>query len=144
MNCSLRGKGWIVAAAAVLIGGAGCQQIRDRFEPPEVRRARLIAAQYMELEKSLADLDAKIENLRTQYEQQIKEKEEQLAAYRQKVEGFQNDVQQAISERVNQVTATVLNENAKLRKEVESLRAQLEQRMGIGAQTSPNQPQAQP
>jgi hypothetical protein len=125
MSCRL-GPQWALAAMACLLTiSAGCQQI----EPPSVRRARLVAAQYMELERALADLNTKVDSLRTQYDQQIKEKEEQLAAYRQKIDALQTDAQRAISERVNQVTAAVLDDNAKLRKEIESLRVQLAQRM---------------
>jgi TolA-binding protein len=116
----------------LLIGGAGCQQTGERSEPPEPKRARLIAAQHMEMEKAVADLEAKTEKLRTEYEQQLKEKEEQLAACRQKIESLQNSVQETTTERVSQVTTAVLNENARLRKEVESLHAQLEQQTGGG------------
>ncbi len=124
MDCRFNRKCAAVAIAGLLIAAVGCQQV----EPPSVKRARLIAAQYMELEEAVADLNAKVENLKSQYDQQLKEKEEQLAAYRQKLEALQNEVQQAISERVNQVTASVLNDNAKLRKEIDSLRLQLVQR----------------
>ncbi len=116
---------WMLVAVAGLLIGGGCQQL----ETPTVKRARLIAAQYMELEQELADLETKIEKLKTEYNQEIKEKEAQIAAYRRQVEALRTDVQQAVSERVNQVTAAVLDENARLRKEVDSLRVQLEQRM---------------
>jgi chromosome segregation ATPase len=116
---------WILVAVAGLLVGGGCQQM----ETPSVKRARLIAAQYLEVQKELADLEAKIEKLKAEYTQQIQEKEAQIAAYRRKVEALQVEVQQAISERVSQVTAAVLEDNAKLKKEVESLRVQLEQRM---------------
>jgi chromosome segregation ATPase len=116
---------WIFLAATALLVAAGCQQ----SETPTVKRARLIAAQYMEMEKSLAELQAKVEKLKSDYDQEIKAKEAQLAAYRQKVEDLQAEARQALSNRVNQVTTAVLDENARLRKEVDSLRAQLEQRM---------------
>lgn len=137
MNCRFSRKWILIAVSGAMIGAVGCRQ----FETPSVKRTRLIAAQSMELEKALADLDAKIEKLKTQYEQQIKEKEEQLAAYRRKVEALQADAQQTASERVNQVTAAVLDENAQLRKEVQSLRAQLEQRMGGGQPSVETKPQ---
>jgi flagellar motility protein MotE (MotC chaperone) len=110
----------LMVAASVLIAGAGCRQA----EAPSTKRARLIAAQEMEREKTIADLNARIEKLN----QQIKEKDEQLAAYRRKIDASQNDGAQAASDRVNQVTASVLDDNARLRKEVESLRAQLARR----------------
>ncbi len=115
----------LVVAIALLTASLGCRQI----EPSSTRRARLVAAEHMELEKAMADLNAKVDSLRTQYDQQLKEKDEQLAAYRQKIDALQTDLQRAISERVNQVTAAVLDDNARLRKEVESLRVQLAQRM---------------
>jgi chromosome segregation ATPase len=123
--CSFSRKWTPAFLAGLLVAIAGCQQL----EPPSVKRARLIAAEYMELEKAVADLNAKVESLKSQYDQQLKEKEEQLAAYRLKMEALQKDVQQAISDRVNQVTAAVLDDNARLRKEVESLRTQLVRRM---------------
>jgi stress response protein YsnF len=125
MSSRFSRKWALVVVTGLLTASIGCQQL----EPPSVKRARLVAAQYMELEKAIADLNAKVETLKSQYDQQLKEKEEQLAAYRQKIEAFQTDVQQAISNRVNQVTAAVLDDNARLRKEIESLRVQLQQRM---------------
>ena len=111
MDSTFRGKWMVVVVAGLLIGGAGCQ----RSETSQVKRARLIAAQHMEQENALADLDAKLEKLKSRYEQQIKEKEEQLAVYRKKIEDLQNDVQKAVAERTNQVTATVLDENARFK-----------------------------
>jgi TolA-binding protein len=126
MVCGFRGKWIVVVLAGSLAGlGAGCQS----SETPQVKRDRLIAAQYMDLEQALAERDARIEKLKSQYEQQIKEKDEQLAAYRRKIEEFQNGAQETITDRVNQVTTAVLNENARLRKEIDGLRAQLQQRM---------------
>jgi uncharacterized protein YgiM (DUF1202 family) len=132
---------WIILTAAAVLVGAGCQQVRERFEPPEGKRARLIAAQCLELERSIADLDVKIEKVRTEYEQQLREKDAELAAYRRRIESVQKDVQETMTERVNQVTAAVLNENARLRKEVETLRAQVEQGMRTAQQRMDNPPQ---
>lgn len=126
-----------IAAGLLCLLAVGCQQP----EMPQAKRARLIAAQNMEQEQALADLNAKIEKLKSQYEQQIKEKDEQLAACRKKIEDLQNEVQKALAERISQVTAAVLDENARLRKEVENLRVRLEQRTGGGQQTVENKPQ---
>jgi hypothetical protein len=125
MGCRFSRKWAMATVAGLVLAGAGCHQM----EPPSVKQARLVAAQYMELEKALSDLNAKVEAIKSQYDQQIKEKEAELAAYRQKLETLQNNVQQAVSDRMNQVTTAVLDDNAKLRKEVESLRSQLAQRM---------------
>ena len=122
-------KAAVVAAAGLLcLLAVGCREAQT----PDAKQARLIAAENMQLEKDLADRDAQMAKLKADYDKQLRAKDDQLAADRKRIETLQNDVQKAVSERVSQVTAAVMDENAKLRKENEALRAQIEKRKGNG------------
>jgi hypothetical protein len=96
---------------------AGCRQT------PVDKQARLIAAENLQLRKDLADRDGQIGKLKADYEEQLQQKDEELAACYKRNQVLENDVQKAVGERVEQVTAAVMAENAKLRKEIETLRA---------------------
>ncbi|MBN1507740.1 MAG: hypothetical protein JW955_12890 [Sedimentisphaerales bacterium] len=110
-----------VLSGLLLVWVAGCQQNGD----PDMRQARLAAAENIELKKDLARCEARIESLKKEYDQQLARKDAQLAASRKLSEDLKKDLEKGIAERVKAVTASVMEENAKLRREIEELRAKI-------------------
>ena len=110
-----------VAVVAVLLL-VGCQQQPQATEAPNERQARLLAAQSADLQKQLAARQAEIEALRHKHAQNIQQRDEELAGCRARIETLQKDIDRGIAERVSGVTAAVMEENARLRKEIEQLK----------------------
>jgi len=107
---------------SLLAGGCGREETA-----PDVRQARLIAAESMQLKQRLADLEGQIDELKAQHAQDLERREEQLAACQKRAEALEQDLRQGVARRVEGVTATVMAENARLRQELEQLRAELQQ-----------------
>lgn len=112
-----------VLAATVLTTLAGCQQPRQQ-EPPTEKQARLLAAQSADLKKALAAKDAEIASLRQKHAQAIQQRDAELAKCKARIEALQKDLDKGIAERVDRLTTPVIDENAKLRKEIEQLKKQ--------------------
>jgi hypothetical protein len=118
-----------IGAAALLMATAfltGCQQ-QQSAQPTNEKQARLLAAQSADLQRQLAARDAEIASLRTRHAQDIKLRDAELARCRARIQVLERDVEKGIAERVSGVTATVMNENAELRKEIERLQAEIEE-----------------
>ena len=113
--------GLVAGLLVIPILASGCH----RQSTPETKQARLIAAENMQLQKSLAGRDAEVDKLKAQHAKDLKQKEDELAACRKRIQTLESDLQKGIAERVNSVTAAVMDENARLRQEVEKLKAQL-------------------
>ncbi len=113
--------GLVAGLLAIAILAGGCHH----ETAPGTKQARLIAAENLQLKKSLTSHEAELDKLRTQHARDLKQKEDQLAACRARIVTLQSDLQGGIAERVNSVTAAVMDENARLRREVETLRARL-------------------
>ncbi len=118
-------KRWMLVVAVLaawsLVWVSGCQQNQD----PDMRQARLAAAENIELKKDLARCEERIESLKKEYDQQLARKDAQLVASRKLSEDLREDLRKGVATRVNAVTGKVMDENAKLRKEVETLRAEI-------------------
>lgn len=112
----------VAAAVGLLLGlGSGCRQEAT----PDTKQARLIAAESMQLRKQLAARGAEMEELKVQHAKEIEQRQEQLAACQKKVEVLQKDLERGVAARVESVVATMMDENARLRREIESLRAEI-------------------
>ncbi len=111
----------VVAAVVGLLLGLGCRQEAT----PDTRQARLIAAESMQLRKQLAARDEEMQELKVRHAGEIEQRQEQLAICQKKVEALQKDLEAGIAARVESVVAAVMDENARLRKEIESLRAEI-------------------
>jgi predicted transcriptional regulator len=105
---------------------AGCQQPQRTPEPPNERQARLLAAQSADLQQQLADREAEIRTLREKHAQELRQRDDVLARCRARIERLQKDLEKGIAERVSGVTTALLEENAKLRKEIQRLQAELD------------------
>jgi outer membrane murein-binding lipoprotein Lpp len=116
----------IVAAVFAVVCLAGCQQPQRETQTPNEKQARLLAAQSADLQQQLAAYQAQIESLRQKHAQELGQRDEELARCKARIEALQKDIEKGIAERVSGVTTKLLEENAKLRQEVERLNAQIE------------------
>lgn len=117
--------GLLVVAVVVglLLGfGSGCGQQTT----PEAKQARLIAAESVQLRKQLADCDRERERLEARTAEEVEQREGQLAACQKRIETLERDFQDGIARQVGSVMAAVMDENARLRREIETLRAEIE------------------
>lgn len=108
---------WTVGVLVALVLAAGCQT----NEPPTTKQARLIAAQNMELNEQLSRRDTEIAELKAQHAQEIQQRDNELAAGRARIEALRAD----LATRVDSVMASVMAENARLRREIDELKARL-------------------
>ena len=122
----MRNEVWpIIAVIATVICLAGCRQAQRQTPAPNEKQARLLAAQSADLQQQLGACKAEIETLRLKYARELQQRDEELARCKARIEALQQDLKKGISERVAGVTTKLLEENAKLRQEVEQLKAQL-------------------
>lgn len=114
--------GLVLIAGGLFACGSGCRQ----EAAPEARQARLIAAESIQLREQLAERHAEMEKLKSRHAHEIEQKQQQLAACQKRVEALEKDLRRGIAQRVDSVMAAVMAENARLRKEIETLRAEVE------------------
>jgi hypothetical protein len=111
----------LCSCALVLTVGCGPQQ------PPNVKKARAIAAENIELRKELDLRNKEIETLKAQQGKELAEQKNLLADCLKEKEALQNKSRQNIRSQVKGVLDTVLEENTKLREENAKLKAQIEE-----------------
>jgi uncharacterized protein YaiL (DUF2058 family) len=127
-------SGRVVAAVTLIIVAAalaGCQQPQT----PSEKQARLLAAENLQLKDRLASQQTKMDTLQKQQALKLQQEQWELSKCRARVEQLQKDLEKGIAERVGDVTMKVMDENARLRKQIESLQAQLK-----NLKAEPNQP----
>jgi hypothetical protein len=110
---------WI--CAIMLTAGCGPQQ------PPNVKKARAIAAENIELRKELERRNSQIETLKEQYGEELETQKKRLKTCLQEKEELKEKSRQNIRDQVKGVLDTVLEENRKLREENIRLKAQIEE-----------------
>lgn len=115
----------ILAVVVAAIFVMGCQQQRQTAEAPNEKQARLLAAQSADLQRQLAARQDEIGALRQKHARELRQRDEELAQCKARIELLQKDVEKGIADRVSGVAATLMEENAKLRKEIEGLKAQI-------------------
>jgi DNA anti-recombination protein RmuC len=125
-------------ALLILVLLAGCRQPQELT--PGEKQARLIAAENIDLKERLAGQQVRIETLRQQHAQELRQRDQELARCKARNDQLQKDIEEGIAQRVNEVTAAVVDENAKLRRQIEELRAQIED---LKAQPQPPEPNQQ-
>jgi uncharacterized lipoprotein YajG len=114
----------ILVALAAMAVFAGCQQPAQ--EAPNQQQARLLAAQNAELREQLELRQAEIKVLQEKYTKELRLRDQELIRCRVRIDALQQEIQKGIDQRVRTITARVLDENAKLRQEIEQLEAQIE------------------
>jgi flagellar motility protein MotE (MotC chaperone) len=126
----------ILAAVAVVMFCTGCQPPPQ--EAPNQQQARLVAAQNAELQKQLELQRAEIKVLLEKHTKELRQRDQELIRCRVRIEALEQNFKKEIQERVRSVTEPVLNENARLRREIVELKTQIEKLQAAGAQgTSP-------
>ncbi|MEN6576191.1 MAG: hypothetical protein ABFD90_07595 [Phycisphaerales bacterium] len=122
-----RALGVIAIVALAVTAGllAGCQQSQQGTQTANEKQARLLAAQSADLQKQLAAREAEIVALRRKHAQDLRQRDEELTRCKARIEALQKDIEKGIAEKVAGVTTKLLHENARLRQEVEQLKARL-------------------
>jgi hypothetical protein len=110
---------WI--CAIVLTAGCGPQQ------PPNVKKARAIAAENIELRKELERRDNQLKTLKEQYGEELEAQKKRLKTCLQEKEELKEKSRQNIRDQVKGVLDPVLEDNRKLREENTKLKAQIEE-----------------
>jgi hypothetical protein len=111
----------IFAVALVLL--AGCQQ---PGEAPDGRQTRLLAAENADLQRQLAARQAEIEALQQRQTKELRQRDYELIRCKARIAVLEQKLKQGADERATGVAAVVMDENAKLRRQVEELQAQVE------------------
>jgi len=123
MGKTLSGRlGVVVTSVIVAALLAGCQQPQT----PNEKQARLLAAENTELKQKLASQQTRMETLQKQQDQKLQQREQELSKCQARAEQLQRDLETGIAERVRDVTTKVMDENARLRKEIKDLQAEIE------------------
>ncbi len=111
----------VASSIALTLMASGCH----RETTPGTKQARLIAAENMQLKKSLTGRQSELDELKAQHAKELQQKDAELAACRKRIAALESDLEKGIAERVSGVTAAVMDENARLRRELEKLKTQL-------------------
>jgi chromosome segregation ATPase len=113
----------VAVVVGLLLGlGSSCRQETT----PEAKQARLIAAESVQIRRQLADYEGEMQKLRARHAEEIERREGQLAACQKRIEALERDLEDGIARQVGSVMAAVMDENARLRREIETLRAEIE------------------
>jgi len=116
----------LLSVLAVLVAAlflTGCQQSQQAA--PNQQQARLLAAQNADLQKQLEARQAELKTLQEKSTQELRKRDQELIRCKVRIDSLEEDLKKRIDQRVKTITATVLDENAKLRQEVEQLKAEL-------------------
>ena len=114
-------KALVITIGFTVLLIAGCGE----KEPPSVKQSRAIAAENIELQKQLDRSNARIENLKEQYDKELDKQQKLLEKYKQERDQWKAKSQQNVRDQVKDVLDTVMAENTKLREENAKLKAQI-------------------
>lgn len=89
------------------------------------KQSRLIAAENIELEKQIEELNLKIGKLEEQHQKTIDAQQKLLADAQKEIESLKEQSKQNIHDQVQDVLDAVILQNTELRKELEKLKEQL-------------------
>lgn len=109
-----------IGFAVVLIAGCG------EKEAPSVRQSRAIAAENIQLQKDLERSNARIENIKKQYDKELERQQKLLEKCQKEREDFREKSRQNVRDQVKGVFDTVMADNTRLREENAMLKAQIE------------------
>ena len=109
-----------ICLGVLLIAGCG------ENEPPRVKKSRAIAAENIELQKQLDRSNARIQNLKEQYDKELDKQQKLLEKCKQERDQWKAKSQQNVRDQVKDVLDTVMAENTRLREENAKLKAQIE------------------
>lgn len=109
-----------IGLGAVLIAGCG------QKEAPSVKQSRAIAAENMELQKQLDRSQARIENFKEQYDEELEKQQRLLEKCQQERDQWKAKSRQSVRDQVKSVLDSVMADNTRLREENAILKAQIE------------------
>ena len=126
-----------IGIVGIMILAVGCRQ-----EQVSDKKARLIAAENIELKREVASRDTEMEKLKELHQKEIERQEKILVECKERNGVLEKELKQDLEERVSGITSTVMNENAKLREEINNLKAEIQKlkrqvESGAGAVQSP-------
>jgi hypothetical protein len=110
-----------IGFALVLIAGCG------EKEPPSVKQSRTIAAENIELRKELDRREARIENLREQYDKELEKQRKLLEKCQQERDQWKAKSKQNVRGQAESLVDPLMKEITRLREENAGLRARLEE-----------------
>ncbi len=109
-----------IGLGVLLIAGCG------EKEAPSVKQSRAIAAENIELQKELDRSNARIENIKKQYDKELEKQQKLIEKYRRERDQWKAKSQQNVRDQVKGVLDSVMADNTRLREENAKLKAQLE------------------
>jgi multidrug efflux pump subunit AcrB len=110
----------VCVVVVLLIAGCGEQ------EPPSMKKSRLIAVENMQLKRELEQCNREIEKLIELHNRESRKQEKILAECVQEKESWKQKAQQNVRNQVKGVFDAVMEQNAKLLEENKKLKAQIE------------------
>ena len=113
----------VIAIGVVLTPIAGCGE----KEAPSVKQSRAIAAENMELQKELDRSNARLENLKKQYDKELEKQRKQLEKCEQERDEWKAKSQRNVREQAQSLVDPLMEEIARLRDANRKLTAQLEE-----------------
>jgi hypothetical protein len=118
-------KGFVLVVSVVVVVMliAGCEE----QQLPSAKKSRLIAAENMQLKKELERHSKEIEGLKELHDREIQKQEKLLAKCLDEKETWREKSRQNIRNQVNGVVDAIIEQHAKLHRENEKLKAQIEQ-----------------
>ena len=96
-------------------------------ETPSVKQSRAIAAENMELEKQLDRSHAQIDDLKEQYNEELKKQRKLLEKCQQERDQWKAKSRQSVRDQVKSVLDSVMADNTRLREENARLKAQIKE-----------------
>jgi DNA anti-recombination protein RmuC len=128
-------KASLVVITVALVVVAGCQ---EEQQTPGVKKARLIAAENIKLKKQLEQRDQEIEKLKRRYSAELQKQQEKLSECLKQKDDLRQQLKEGMKERVEDVLSAVVEDNAKLRREIKGLKTQItELRKQVEAEAQP-------
>ncbi len=116
-------KACVLAVGIIVIMlNAGC----EKEQLPDKKKARIIAAENMQLKKQLQRRDSEIEKLKGQRENVLKKPKELLAECQEEKKYLEEALAEKFDSQMNEFSGSLIVENEKMFRENENLKQQIE------------------
>ena len=113
----------LAAGITIIMLSAGCQEEELQSD----KKNRVIAAENIQLKKEIKKRDETIERLKKQHEKKLRQQDELLDKYAKQKEALEKQLQKGVKNQIDDVLTNLIEENAKLRDEINRLEAELEE-----------------
>jgi hypothetical protein len=115
-------KSLVITIGLGVLSIAGCGE----KEAPSVRQSRAIAAENIQLQKDLDRSNARIDNIKKQYDKELERQQKLLEKCQKEREDLREKSRQNVRDQVKGVFDSVMVDNTRLREENAMLKAQIE------------------